>query len=164
VSTDKRSKSIKILILVIFLEFLGETQNLLKKLKIVYKSKRGRNKAFVAEHFIFLIKSRLYKLLRGTLSHDWVSNLEKIVISMNSTPLKRLGYLMPDDINFEIDSVFVKESKENNGVLTYSEPDFHTQEANQKNALKSNNFTINSYVYLDFDEKLFDKSYDISVY
>jgi hypothetical protein len=82
---------------------------------------------------------------------------------MNSTPLKRLGYLMPDDINFEIDSVFVKESKENNGILTYSEPDFHQLEANQKNVLKDNDFAINSYVYLDFEEKLFDKSYDISV-
>jgi hypothetical protein len=150
-------------LIIVYLEFLGATQKLLKELKIVYKTKRGRNKAFIAEHYIFLVKSRLYRLLRGTLSHDWVSNLEKIVISMNSTPLERLGYLMPNDINSEIDSTFVKKAREKHGIVVFSEPTFDQQQKNQKNAEKSNNFPIGSFVYLDFDEKLFDKSYDISV-
>ena len=34
---------------------------------------------------------------------------------------------------------------------------------NQENYTKSSGFQVNDFVYLDFDEKLFDKSFNVSV-
>ena len=82
---------------------------------------------------------------------------------MNETPLERLGFLKPNNINSEIDSVFVKKAREKYQIPIYTEGSFHEQDKNQKKQEKLTNFPIGSFVYLDFDEKLFDKSYNISV-
>ena len=79
------------------IEFLGKPcKELFKKKHIVYKSKIGRNKAFLAEHYIFLVKKYLYLTLRGTLNKNWVEVLEKVVTDMNNTPIKKLGFLSPN--------------------------------------------------------------------
>jgi hypothetical protein len=110
------------------------------------------------------VKKYLYKTLRGTLNKNWVNALEKVVQDMNNTPVKRLGYLKPNQINSEIDSVFVKNAQKNHNINIYNEPNWKTQLLNQKNYEKlSSNIKIGDYVYKDIDEKLFDKSYDVSV-
>ena len=102
-------------------------------------------------------------LLRGTLNQDWVKVLPKVTNSLNNTPLKKLGWLTPNSINSEIDSVRVKKAKKSFNIISYSEPDFETQQQNQKTYEQSKALQVNSFVYLDFDEKLFDKSFDVSV-
>ena len=102
--------------------------------------------------------------LRGTLNQNWVEVLAKIVNDMNNTPIKRLGFLTPNQINSEIDSVFVKNAQKNINLDIYKEPSWKTQFVNVKHyETDVSNIQIGNYVYRDFDEKLFDKSYNVSV-
>jgi hypothetical protein len=49
-------------------------------------------------------------------------------------------------------------------INTFKEPNFEIQRANQKAHSKNKKkLQINDYVYLDLNEKLFDKSFDIQV-
>ena len=57
--------------------------------------------------------------LRGTLKQNWVEVLEKIVNDMNSTPIHRLGFLRPNQIYSEIDSVFVKNAQKDINLIPY---------------------------------------------
>ena len=145
-------------------EFQGPCKQLFKKKNIIYVSKYGRNKAFLSESYIRIVKRRLYMTLRGTLNQNWVQTLERVVINLNNTPIKKLGYLKPNMINNEADSVLVKEAKTALKVPTFKEPDYKIQQQNQmkyessQSQLKKGNFC-----YVDFDEKLFDKSFDVVV-
>ena len=144
-------------------EFLGACQKLFLKEKILYRTKLGKNKANFAEHSISLIKRKLYMQLRGTLNQDWVTALPKVVESFNSSPIKKLGGLTPSSITSESDSVTVAQARKLRNVTKYSEPNYQTQRQNQIEYEHSNNFQVNDFVYLDFDEKLFDKSFNVSV-
>ena len=147
------------------IEFLGKScQQLFKENQIVYKTKIGQNKAFIAEHYIYLVKKYLYMTLRGTLNQNWVEVLEKIVNDMNNTPIKRLGFLRPNQIHSEIDSVFVKNAQNNIKLNIYKEPSWKSQFENVKNYESDfSKIQIGNYVYRDIDEKIFDKSFNVSV-
>ena len=147
-------------------EFLGEVKKLLKKEKIVLKFKYGKNKSAIIEHYIFLLKRRLYQLLRGTLSKNWPSRIQQICDDFNNTPLKRLGWLKPSDINSSADSIKVFEAKKVHNIPILKEPSFQQQKVNQKSyeLNKRNSVQEGSYVLLDFKETpLFDKAFDTSV-
>ena len=102
--------------------------------------------------------------LRESLSKDWLKFLEITVDALNSTATQRLGYLIPNSISSEIDSPKVQEAKNINKIKTFTEVDFRTQLKNQKEFDDSiTKFNVNDYVYLDFNQKLFDKSFDVSV-
>ena len=136
----------------------------MKEKNIIYRSKYGLNKAFLAEHYIYIVKKYLYMTLRGTLNQNWVESLEKIVLSMNNTPINRLGFLKPNDITTEIDTVFVRLAQKENNVKVNKEQSLEEQKQNQINYVSSQtNIQVNDYVYRDFDQKLFDKSYNVSV-
>ena len=100
-------------------------------------------------------------LLRGTLDRDWVSQLQNVISSLNDTPIKRLGWLKPRDIKSEIDSVSVEKAKASSGVQTFKEPTYSDQTTNKKDY--SGDLHVSDYVYKQFDSKLFDKSFDVSV-
>ena len=103
-------------------------------------------------------------LLRSELSRKWVENLPIVVESFNSTPLKNLGYLRPNDIQSELDSVLVDMKKSEQNISTFKEPTFSEQIKNQENYQKDNSkLQAGDYVYLNFNEKLFDKSFDVQV-
>ena len=145
-------------------EFIG-CKKLFKKHNIYYKSKFGQNKANYAEWAIFIIKRKLYMLLRGTLSQDWVKYLPQVVKSYNHTPSKKLGGLAPETIHSEIDSVRVSEAQKKSRIKVYHEPNFHQQQENQANYDKSKStLKEGTYVYLTTNEDLFAKSYDVKVY
>jgi hypothetical protein len=145
-------------------EFLGAAKKLFKTEKIYYKQKFGRNKANYAENGIYIVKKKLYMLLRGTLSHNWPLEIQNIVTSYNDTPIKKLGWLTPNSVNSEIDSVKVDKAKLENKIEVYKEPTFEDQIKNQKQyELQRKNLQVGDYVYLDFDEKLFSKSFDVQV-
>jgi hypothetical protein len=147
-------------------EFQGACKELFRKKKILYRQKFGKNKANFAENGILNVKRKLYKLLRGNLTNNWVKYLPIVVNSLNETPMKKLGWLKPSSISSEEDSVLVRNARKDNNIKTYIEPDYKAQQKNQKNyeeSKTSTNFKPLDYVYLDFDEKLFDKSFDVSV-
>ncbi len=139
-------------------------KEIFKKKKIFYKQKFGKNKANYAENAIYIVKKKLYMLLRGTLSHDWVSSITKVVKSYNNTPNKKLGWLKPNTINSVIDSVQVEEAQKQHNIDVYREPNFKEQILNQEQYEKdSKSLQVGQYVYLDFDQKLFSKSFDVQV-
>lgn len=145
-------------------EFKGATKEIFKKHKILFKIKQGRNKANFAENGILIVKRRLYKLLRGTLSQDWIKNLAKVTVDYNNTPLKHLGYLTPNSITSEFDSINVQNSKEKYNQTIYTEPSYKNQRKNQLNYnLNPKNLKEGDFVYINFPEKQFDKSFDTQV-
>jgi len=119
------------------------------------------NTASVAESYIGIVKRKLYMLLRGTLDRNWPSQLQNVVKSLNNTPIQRLGWLKPNEIQSEEDSVTVDKAKLQSGVTLQKEPTYSEQNFNKKDYEGS--IQLNSYVYKSFDVKIFDKSFDVSV-
>lgn len=145
-------------------EFQGPTQKIFKERKIIYKAKYGKNKSFMSENYIRIVKKKLYMALRGTLNKNWVKLLEIVVDSMNQTPISRLGWMTPDSIVNEASSVIVNKAKKIHHIKIYKEPNFKTQLENQiKFDQSSQELQVGDYCYRDFDSKLFDKSYNVSV-
>ena len=102
--------------------------------------------------------------LRGTLNKNWVEVLEKVVNDMNNTPIKKLGFLKPNQVNSEIDSVFVKNAKKSHNIESIDETNWKTQLQNEENYISaSSNIQKGDYVYRDSEQKIFDKSFDVSV-
>ena len=144
-------------------EFIG-CKKLFKENQIYFKTKFGRNKAGIAEWAIFIVKKRLYMLLRGILNQNWVEYISKVVKDYNHTPLQKLGFLAPETIHSELDSVRVSEARKKYKVEVYHEPDYKTQIENQKVYEKNqSNLQFGTYVYLSSNEELFSKSYDVKV-
>jgi hypothetical protein len=79
-------------------EFQGECKKLFKRRNITYRAKFGKNKSFMSENYIRIVKRKLYLTLRGTLNQDWVTTLETVVNSINDMPSRRLGYIKPNTI------------------------------------------------------------------
>jgi hypothetical protein len=103
-------------------------------------------------------------LLRGTLLHDWVSEIESVVKNYNATPIKKLGWLKPNTIRSEIDSVRVEAAQNENKIHSFREPNFEEQIENQRQyEMDSKNLQVGQYVYLDFNEEMFSKSFDVQV-
>ena len=145
-------------------EFQGPCKKLFKERKIIYKQKIGLNKCNFAESAIYILKKKLYLMLRSGLSKDWIKYLPNVVNSYNSTPLKKLGFLKPNDINTEFDSVLVDAKKQQQNISSFQEPTITDQIKNQKTYEKNpNKLQVEDYVYLNFNEKLFDKSFDVQV-
>jgi hypothetical protein len=145
-------------------EFKGLTKKLFINEKIVFKQKFGKNKASFSEALIFKLKRRLFLMLRANLSHNWVKYIQYVVNGHNDTPIKKLGWLKPNQIHSEFDSTLVESQKQKFNIKTYHEPDFETQRKLQlKHKDDKKKLQIGDFVYLDLNEKLFDKSFDIQV-
>ena len=125
------------------------------------KFKFGKNKASVAEYAILLVKRKLYMLLRSTLSNEWSLKIAQVTQNLNNTPLKRLGWKTPNSIHNEADSVAVDNAKKLHNIPIISLPSYQEQKANHESY--KNDLKVGDYVYVDFDEKMFDKSFDVSV-
>ena len=117
-----------------------------------------------AERYILIVKRTLYMTLRSELSKDWPHYLPIITKSLNDTPVESLGFLKPSDIKSELDTVKVDEALKLHGLQKRKLPTFQEQNENQQRYEQNpKNILPNSYCYLTFDEKLFDKSFHVSV-
>lgn len=131
---------------------------------ILTSLKTGSNKANFSEFGIFLVKKRLFQCLRAKLSDDWPHYLPFIVSALNQRKLKKLGYLSPADINSSLDNVKVQAALKSNKIMTYSQPDWRTQEKNQLDYEKSNaEFQVGKFVYKDDPARVFSKSFHTQV-
>lgn len=117
--------------------------------------------AAIAENYIQIVKKKLYMLLRGTLSRNWSPALQKITQSLNDTPIERLGWLKPSDIQSETDSVRVDFEKTKHNVKVLKEPSYEAQKKSKDNY--KGDLAVGDYVYKQFESKIFDKSFDVSV-
>lgn len=132
---------------------------------IYFKIKTGRStKANYSEFGIYLVKKRLFMLLRSKLSNFWSKYLQDIVVALNQRPLKRLGYLKPADITSPLDTVKVQEARKEHNIQVYEQPDWKTQVENQaKYESSSNPFQKGTFVYADEPEMVFKKSFHVQV-
>lgn len=132
-----------------------------KNNNILFKYKYGANKANFAENIIQIIKRRLYKLLRGTQSKDWPTALKKVVTEYNDVPLKKIGFLKPNDITTKYDSKKVRDILRSQNKEWKNQPDYNEQRQNQAQAASSKDILkVDDYVYLNFGESKFGKSFD----
>jgi len=146
-------------------EFLSKpVQDVCKRLNIYYKSKFGKNKAVFAERYMFLVKRKLYMLLRSKLSKNWIKYIQVVAKNLNNLPIKKLGFLKPNDITSEKSSVFVHNEKEKYKVQSLNQPTFKDQQENQAQYEQNEkHLQKGDYVYKQFDVKMFDKKYNIAV-
>jgi hypothetical protein len=127
-----------------------------KENNILFKYKYGANKANFAENIIQVIKRRLYKLLRGTLSKDWPNALKKVVTDFNNTPLKKIGFLKPNEISSKYDSKKVRDALKSQNQQLKDEPNYSELQKNQKNfsSAKGEKLHLGDYVYVNFRSHL----------
>jgi len=136
-----------------------------KENEIIFQYKYGKNKASFAEWGILTIKRRLYKILRSTLSQNWPQLIHQVANDQNIVPQKSLGFLKPEEINSPYDSAKVTKAKKLHGIEIYREPNFIEQNLNNDKYINdSKNLQVNDYVYIDFKQELFGKSFDIQVF
>jgi len=146
-------------------EFINsKVRQLFKSHNIFFKNKYGKNKCAFAERYIYIVKRKLFMLLRSSLSENWVKFLPIVINNLNNLPLQKLGYLKPKDIQSEKSSVEVDKAKLQHHIEIYKQPNIFEQDLNKKLDLKSaKSLKVGDYVFKQFDTKLFDKKYNIAV-
>lgn len=137
----------------------------LKQKHILLKIKTGtKNKANFAEFGIYMVKKRLFMLLRSKLSKFWSKYLPFIVNALNQRQLERLGNLRPEDISSPLDNVKVQNARKEKNIQVYKEPDWRTQEKNQSDyEASSNPLKVGTFVYADQLQSVFQKSFHFQV-
>ena len=136
-------------------EFKGN-KKYFKEKKFFFRFKTGLNKASFAEHAIYLVKRRLYRILRSLLKDNWAFYLSQVVKNLNNTPNSAIGNLKPSEINSHLDDEKIDKIK---GVPQY--PTLNELIGNETSYSKNKkNIQLGDYVYADFPSKLFDKSFD----
>lgn len=124
--------------------------------KIIFNFKFGNNKANFSEWIIMIIKRKLYKVLRDKKIQTWTKYLSIISDQFNDIPQKKNGFLKPNEITNIYDTAFINDQKT---VNTYKQQN----NAQKKYENNKNNLQRNDYVYLTFNQKIFDKSFDVQV-
>jgi len=144
-------------------EFIGNKAVFLKH-KILFKTKHLKNKAAMAEHAIYLVKRKLYLIMRSEKSQNWVKYLPIAVNLLNQKPLKRNGNVAPGAVNTIFDDAKIREAREKNHIKVPEELNYHEQNQLQANYEKSKgNFQVNDFVYLDYKEDTFAKSFNLKI-
>ena len=83
---------------------------------------------------------------------------------LNQRPLKRNGNVAPGSINSMFDDFKVREARKKHNVEVPKELNFHQQNKLQENYEKSkNNFQVDDFVYLDYKEDTFAKSFNLKI-
>jgi len=72
-----------------------------------------------------------------------------------------VGWLKPNDITNEASSVLVDKAKKSHHIEVIKQPTYQEQKLNSERY--SGDLKVGDYVYKQFDSKLFDKSFDVSV-
>ena len=109
-------------------------------------------------------------MMRRYRTSDWVSLLPRAVELLNSRPMTRNGGVPPEDINSFLDDPIVREAREEHGVQ-FPEPNRQEEIQSQENFEKLETstgpekpkLTVGSFVYLDKQQKVFDKSFNLRV-
>jgi len=80
-------------------EFCGN-KDFFKQRHILFRPKyHQRNKAAVAEHAVYEVKVKLYKMMRYYKSKNWPSLLPDAVKLLNARKMTRNGGIAPGNIN-----------------------------------------------------------------
>lgn len=148
-------------------EFTGNASKVLfQKYRVLFRTKRGLNKASICESAIKRVKRKLYLFLRTHLTQHWTKYIQQVCDSINQIPLKRIGFLRPESIKDETGSVEVENSLKSHNLPIPKEPTFQTQIENSKKYEKEAQqnvklLKVGDFVYKNLNESLFSKSFDI---
>lgn len=136
----------------------------LRQRHILFRAKyHQRHKAAIAEHGIFLLKSKLYKMMRHYKTSDWVKLLPDAVNLLNSQGMERNGFLPAKDINSFLDDPLLRKARLEHHIA-FPEPNRGSEVEEEEHHLASNpSLKVGSYVYLDKKMKIFDKSFTLQV-
>jgi len=131
---------------------------------IYYHQKTGINKASFAEHAIFVVKRKLFVMLRDRVSEHWPKYLPVVTENLNLQPRPALGYMTPAQIQSPMDDPAVQRAKKLHHIPQQEEPSQEEQEQNQKDFEASNSpYKVGNYVFKNFLPNAFDKSFDTQV-
>jgi hypothetical protein len=143
-------------------EFIG-SRKFFEQNHIVFQTKHQRNKAAIAEHAIFLVKRKLYLLMRSQKTSNWVNLLPTAVTLLNARHVQKIGNLAPSDISSMFDDVKVKNAQMENCDIQEPGPSLKEQTSNQERYMKTGQLKPGDFVFLDKKEKSFSKSFDYKV-
>ncbi len=131
-------------------------ENFFKEKNIFFKCKTGRNKASFAEHAIFLVKRKLFRLMRSLLTKDWPKYLPFVVRSLNNTPNEAIGGLKPSLIQSRKDSPLI-----DNRIGFHPDVPFDQQKQQQKKyEMNPKKLQVGMYVYVNYPASALSKSFD----
>jgi hypothetical protein len=139
-------------------EFIGN-RSYFKRNNIYFRIKTGPHKASFAEHSIYVVKKRLYRLLRSLMSQNWPKYLPVVVEHVNNTPSNVIGGLRPAQIKSAMDNPIVDQAV---GLRTYPTPKSLLENEKKYKEDKSQ-IQVGDFCYVDIPGKLFDKSFDTQV-
>ncbi len=136
-------------------EFTGNKRFFRDK-NIYFKIKTGKNKASFAEHGIFLVKRKLFRLMRTLLTKNWPKYLPFVVRSLNNTPNAAIGGLKPSLIKSRKDTPLIDEK-----IGFHPDVPFLKQQQNQLlYEANPKKLQVGSYVYVNYLPSALEKSFD----
>ena len=128
---------------------------------VYFKIKLPPNKASYAEHAIFLVKRRLYRLMRVRMARAWPRYLDDIVKAINNSKNSAIGGLRPSQIQSPLDDPLID-------AAVGLKPDVPVaqQKLNQANYEKDPaRIQVGSFVHIDFPHSSpMDKSFESKRY
>ena len=95
---------------------------------IYYRTLYRRNKAAIAEMYIYQLKRRMYAQMAEESRTDWFNLLQNATNNINNTPLKLLGGLKPADIHSEKDDPKVWAKAPNRPTVLHWQEKLQNQE------------------------------------
>jgi len=144
-------------------EFLAN-KDFLRQRHILYRPKYNqRHKAAIAEHGIFLVKTKLYKLMRHYKTKDWVKLLPDAVNLLNSQGMERNGFVPANEINSFLDDPILRKARLEHHI-EFPQPNRESEKTQEeRHQMLNHDFKVGAYVYLDKKPKVFDKSFTLQV-
>ena len=84
------------------------------------------------------------------MSQNWPHYLPIVTESLNNSPLKKLGYLKPNDVSTEADTVWVEKARKANNIEVPKLPTFEEKRENQAHYEKKRHkkLQINDFTYV----------------
>jgi hypothetical protein len=139
-------------------EYTGEPlQKFLRDKDILFRPKVGPSKAFAAEEKIYVLKKKLFHMLRASGRADWENYIDIVARNVNNLPISRTNDLTPNEIT-DSTEYQLREKRKSVDFL-----DWHKQIDNKRNFFTnydSQPIHLGDYVYLYGHPEPLEKSHD----
>lgn len=138
----------------------AESREFYDKHDIRYVLKTGFSKAYMAEHMIYVLKKRLFILMRSSGQSEWEKLVGTVARNWNNSACPAIGGLVPSSINAtnEEDVRLARQKMPKAHFVNWEEQQKNIREF--KETLDSQPFHIGDCVYLIGAKNALDKSHD----
>lgn len=142
-------------------EYTGAVvSNFFKEKDIIFKPKVGPSKAYMAEHYIFLVKKRLFLLLRSSGQTEWEKYVNTVCKNINNSSNPAIGNLAPSEVNDQTEFK-VREARKGEHYLDWKEQIANKLQFHQ--TIDSQPIKIGDYVYKYNKNEPLGKSHDTQI-